>query len=246
MTFQTGSGFAIALAAFLPQGVISIFGGCCSPNAIARGSSFSTFGFAVRSIRIGLLVPMFSTLIQETIAVPAFVAVFAVTIPLGVALVVSVRRISHRTNEQFRPQVEHFSARVGEMATLMPVTRAHGLESVAADRVVDSARVVQDAGHSLDKLNGRFGARQDGDFNAYKGMASERYHQTSCFQPKGMPLTLSRRLRLFAGQLFVSIVTSRRCQPPIVLAAAVRMPSCPLPLNLLPFCRRTPVSRSGE
>ncbi|WP_051274354.1 hypothetical protein [Cellulomonas sp. URHD0024] len=34
-------------------------------------------------------------------------------------------------------------------------------------------------------------ARFDGDFNAYRGMASERYYQTESFQPKGMLLTLS-------------------------------------------------------
>ena len=37
----------------------------------------------------------------------------------------------------------------------------------------------------------QFVARQDGDFNAYRGMVSERYYQTECFQPKGMLLTLS-------------------------------------------------------
>jgi hypothetical protein len=37
----------------------------------------------------------------------------------------------------------------------------------------------------------QFIARDDGDFNAYKGMASERYYQTACFQAKGMLLTLS-------------------------------------------------------
>lgn len=37
----------------------------------------------------------------------------------------------------------------------------------------------------------QFVARQDGDFNAYRGMVTERYYQTSCFQPKGMLLTLS-------------------------------------------------------
>jgi hypothetical protein len=37
----------------------------------------------------------------------------------------------------------------------------------------------------------QFVARFDGDFNAYRGMASERYYQTACFQPKGMLLTLS-------------------------------------------------------
>jgi hypothetical protein len=37
----------------------------------------------------------------------------------------------------------------------------------------------------------QFVARKDGDFNAYRGMVTERYYQTECFQPKGMILTLS-------------------------------------------------------
>jgi hypothetical protein len=37
----------------------------------------------------------------------------------------------------------------------------------------------------------QFIAREDGDFDAYMGMASERYYQTDCFQAKGMLLTLS-------------------------------------------------------
>jgi ATP-binding cassette subfamily B protein len=90
--------------------------------------------------------------------VPAFVLVFAITVPLGVGLVFLFRRGSHARNKQFRRQVEQFSARVGEMATLMPITRAHGLEEHAARRVVASAETVRDAGHSVDQLAGRFGA----------------------------------------------------------------------------------------
>jgi hypothetical protein len=37
----------------------------------------------------------------------------------------------------------------------------------------------------------QFVARFDGDFNAYRGMVTERYYQTECFQQKGMLLTLS-------------------------------------------------------
>lgn len=37
----------------------------------------------------------------------------------------------------------------------------------------------------------QFVAREDGDFNAQRGMVSERYYQTDCFQAKGMLLTLS-------------------------------------------------------
>jgi ATP-binding cassette subfamily B protein len=44
------------------------------------------------------------------------------------------------------------------MASLVPITRAHGLERVATERVSASARGVRDAGVRLDRLNGRFGA----------------------------------------------------------------------------------------
>jgi hypothetical protein len=37
----------------------------------------------------------------------------------------------------------------------------------------------------------QFVAREDGDFNARRGMVTERYFQTACYQPKGMLLTLS-------------------------------------------------------
>jgi hypothetical protein len=33
--------------------------------------------------------------------------------------------------------------------------------------------------------------RRDGELNAYRGMITERYYQTECFQPKGMMLTLA-------------------------------------------------------
>ena len=90
--------------------------------------------------------------------VPAFVLVYALTVPLAVTLVTLVRRRMTRRNEEFRMQVERFSARVGEMATLMPITRAHGLERIAEGRVADGAEGVRSAGFTLDRLNGRFGA----------------------------------------------------------------------------------------
>lgn len=50
----------------------------------------------------------------------------------------------------------------------------------------------------------QFIARKDGDFNAYKGMVTERFYNTNCFQPKGMMLTLSHSwcvgLVLYAAQ----------------------------------------------
>lgn len=90
--------------------------------------------------------------------VPRFLPIFALAVPCGAALWWAVRRSSARRNAEFRREVEVFSSSVGEMATLLPVTRAHGLEHVAAERVAASAEGVRSAGLRLDMLNGRFGA----------------------------------------------------------------------------------------
>ncbi len=50
--------------------------------------------------------------------------------------------------------MEGLAARVGEMASLIPVTRAHGLEQTAVTRVASGADGVRKAGLHLDMLNG--------------------------------------------------------------------------------------------
>ncbi len=95
---------------------------------------------------------------MTAVQVPRFLPIFALAVPCGAALWWVVRRSSARRNAEFRREVEIFSSRVGEMATLLPVTRAHGLEHVAAERVAAGAEGVRSAGLRLDMLNGRFGA----------------------------------------------------------------------------------------
>lgn len=63
-------------------------------------------------------------------------------------------------------------------------------EMVELSRACADPHYAQRAAETLACLR-QFIARTDGDFNARKGMTSERYYQTECFQPKGMLLTLS-------------------------------------------------------
>ncbi|KQQ09960.1 ABC transporter ATP-binding protein [Rathayibacter sp. Leaf296] len=93
---------------------------------------------------------------MTAINVPAFLPVYALAIPLAVLLRRILQRRSMQRNEQFRREVERFSATVGAMATLMPVTRAHGLEQTAVRTVATGAEGVREAGFELDLLNGRF------------------------------------------------------------------------------------------
>ncbi|WP_394550727.1 ABC transporter ATP-binding protein [Agromyces sp. MMS24-JH15] len=99
---------------------------------------------------------LIGAVVMTAINVPAFLPVYALAIPLAVLLRAILNRRSRERNEHFRREVERFSARIGEMATLMPITRAHGLEHVAVGRVASGAEGVRSAGLSLDLLNGRF------------------------------------------------------------------------------------------
>ncbi|HWB36622.1 MAG TPA: ABC transporter ATP-binding protein, partial [Rugosimonospora sp.] len=92
------------------------------------------------------------------IRVPEFVPLFLLVVPCSAAIVAVVRRRSATRNEQFRRRVEQLNARVGEMATLMPITRAHGLEREALHRMQGTVREVSSTGLRLDMINGRLGA----------------------------------------------------------------------------------------
>jgi len=92
------------------------------------------------------------------VRVPVFLGVFALAVPLAVLLVRWLRARTAEANEGLRREVELLSTGVGEMASLMPITRAHGLEHVALDRVRGDAERVRSVGLRLDRLNGRFGA----------------------------------------------------------------------------------------
>jgi ATP-binding cassette subfamily B protein len=89
---------------------------------------------------------------------PAFLPVYLVVVPASALLVVKLRQRLRDRNEMFRQQVEQLSSRVTEMTTLIPITRAHGLENTALHRVDRTLGEVLHAGLRLDRLNGWFGS----------------------------------------------------------------------------------------
>jgi len=91
---------------------------------------------------------------MTAIMVPEFLPVYALAVPFAILMRQAMARRSRTRNERFRREMEGFAARVGEMASLIPVTRAHGLEQTAVDRVADGADEVRRAGLHLDMLNG--------------------------------------------------------------------------------------------
>lgn len=107
---------------------------------------------------LGAVVTLVGGLVVIGVRVPAFLPVFLVVVPAAGFLVMKLRARLRSHNESFRREVEQLSSRVGEMTTLIPITRAHGLERTALGRVDGSLRQVFAAGLRLDTVNGRFGA----------------------------------------------------------------------------------------
>ncbi|MEU3225268.1 ABC transporter ATP-binding protein [Streptomyces sp. NPDC006976] len=107
---------------------------------------------------LGAVVTLVGGLVVIGFRVPSFLPVFLVVVPAAGFLVMKLRARLRSHNESFRREVEQLSSRVGEMTTLIPITRAHGLERTALGRVDGSLRQVFAAGLRLDMLNGRFGS----------------------------------------------------------------------------------------
>lgn len=107
---------------------------------------------------LGAVVTLVGGLAVIGVRVPAFLPVFLLVVPAAGILVMKLRARLRSHNESFRREVEQLSSRVGEMTTLIPITRAHGLERTALGRVDGSLRQVFAAGLRLDTVNGRFGS----------------------------------------------------------------------------------------
>jgi ATP-binding cassette subfamily B protein len=109
--------------------------------------------FPVVAVSLSILI---GSIVVTAIQAPAFLLVFAITVPISAGLVAGMRHRAARRHEAFRREMEDLSARVGEMAMLIPITRAHGLERTASTRVAETAENVKQAGLALDRLNSRF------------------------------------------------------------------------------------------
>ena len=101
---------------------------------------------------------LLGALVLTAVRVPEFVPLFLLVVPATALLISTMRKRSAARNEAFRRRVEKLNAHVNEMAHLMPITRAHGLEMAAVRRMRGTVQDVGDAGFALDMVNGRLGA----------------------------------------------------------------------------------------
>jgi ATP-binding cassette subfamily B protein len=99
----------------------------------------------------GLLVITYVTVIA-LVKQPLLALYFLVTVPAGVAL---LKLFDRRFKEQYqamRVETEQMNARVGEMLQMLPVTRAHGLESIETRSVRGVFERIRERGLQVDTL----------------------------------------------------------------------------------------------
>jgi len=97
-------------------------------------------------------------ILVTAIKVPAFLPFFLVLAPLIAVFIVKLRFQLRKKNDDFRSEIEAMSARVNVMTTLIPITRAQGLEESAIETMSESFSSVKRVGFALDIFSAKFSA----------------------------------------------------------------------------------------
>lgn len=107
---------------------------------------------------LGAINSLIGALVITAFKVPQFLPFFLILGPISATVVIKMRKTLNAHNEDFRSEIERMSSRVNEMTTLLPITRAHGLEKNALKTMHTSFTSVKSAGLRLDRLQGHFTA----------------------------------------------------------------------------------------
>ncbi len=89
---------------------------------------------------------------------PGMAVFFLASIPISFLVIRVFRRNIRSTNRNFRQQMENMSSEVAEMVEMVPLTRAHALESVEITRIDRQLEKIREGGYRLDIVTATFGA----------------------------------------------------------------------------------------
>jgi len=109
-----------------------------------------TFSASITNVIVAITVTAFR---NGTVAL-----FFILVIPVALGLVYLFKRNLQTKNKDFRNQIETMSGQVAETVTMIPVTRAHGLEEVEIRKTDQTLQVLKGKGYRLDMAEALFGA----------------------------------------------------------------------------------------
>lgn len=116
--------------------------------------------FAVLDISVAVAV----TASKSPIVLPFFL----IMVPLASLSIMLFKKSMRTRNSDYRKAMEQTQSRIAEMLTLIPMTRAHGLQSVEIDRVDSQLNHIKSKGYKLDKLNAIFTASSWAGFHTFQ------------------------------------------------------------------------------
>jgi ATP-binding cassette subfamily B protein len=109
-----------------------------------------TFSPAITNVIVAIGVTAFTNIL---------VAVFFIlVIPVAILFVYAFRRSLQTKNREFRSQIEHMSGQVAETVTMLPITRAHGLEDLEIKKTDSTLQNLKGKGYKLDLAEALFGS----------------------------------------------------------------------------------------
>ncbi|TVR42578.1 MAG: ABC transporter ATP-binding protein [Planctomycetota bacterium] len=114
------------------------------------------FGNQFMQMGLQALTMIAVSLAITTVRDPWLALFYVVATPICILLVAVFRARIRRYNRDYRQSVEVMTARVGEMIDMIPVTRAHGIESHAIAMIEERLETVRSKGYRLDIYNALF------------------------------------------------------------------------------------------
>jgi len=109
-----------------------------------------TFSASITNVVVAITVTAFR---NGTVAL-----FFILVIPVALGLVYLFKRNLQSKNKDFRNQIEAMSGQVAETVTMIPITRAHGLEEVEIQKTDKTLQGLKGKGYRLDMAEALFGA----------------------------------------------------------------------------------------
>ena len=107
---------------------------------------------------LNLLINISVALVITLLNNPSIFLFFLLTIPVASMTMVFFRERIKKQNRRFRLEVEATSAKVMDMEEMIPLTRAHGLETVEMKRMEKLIRNIAEEGYRLDVIQANFGS----------------------------------------------------------------------------------------
>ncbi|MCI8413395.1 MAG: ABC transporter ATP-binding protein [Clostridia bacterium] len=103
---------------------------------------------------IGVVVSVVIALLRS----PIVTLFFVVVVPLNMLTAILYRKKMRKTNSVYRKENEKMSAKLTEMLQMLPLTKAHGLETAETSEMEHRIDTVKRAGNRLDRVNAAFGS----------------------------------------------------------------------------------------